>query len=261
MASIALEPASRFAHARLAEIFTAGYEGYFTPLAVDEAAFRLMAERWDYDLELSRVAVLDGDAAGICTVAVRGDRGWIGGLGVAAAHRRAGIGAVLMRRVIEELRTRGIRELWLEVLVQNEPAVRLYERLGFERVRGLEVWALDELVSDRHKLPSLALSEALGREARPPWQRDDESVARLDRVEAVGDERGALVYRLDGAVASLLQCAAADVDAAHALLGALPAEATAARWLNGPAGHPLNEALASLGGTCAHRQHEMVLEL
>ena len=261
MASVALEPASRFTLAELAQIFNAGYEDYFTPFDLDEAAFRFMVETYDDDLDASRVAILDDEPVGICKVAVRGDTGWVGGLGVNVPHRNKGIGVVLMRRTIEELRARGVRELWLEVLVQNEPAVRLYERLGFEHVRELEVWSLDELETERHELPSLALEDALGREERPPWQRADASVSRLEGVHATGDDRGSLVYRVAGGVASLLQCAARDADSARGLLGALPAEASSARWINGPTGHPLNEALASLGGTLAHRQHEMLLRL
>jgi ribosomal protein S18 acetylase RimI-like enzyme len=258
---VRLEPASGRTDAELAAIFTAGYEGYFTPIAVDAAAFRFMADTWDYDLDLSRVAVLDGEGVGICAVAIRGDQGWIGGLGVAAPHRRKGVGAVLMRRVIAESRARAIRDLWLEVLVQNEPAVRLYERLGFEHVRELEVWALDDLPARRRELPALAVAEALGREARPPWQRATGSVAELEGVAALGGGRGSLVFRVADGTASLLQCAAEDADAARALVEALPADAKAARWLNGPAGHPLNEALGALGGTCTHRQHEMRLEV
>jgi ribosomal protein S18 acetylase RimI-like enzyme len=258
---IALHPASRFTHARLAEIFTAGYEGYFTPIVVDEAAFRFMASSWDLDLDASRVAVLDDEPVAVCTLAIRGDQGWIGGLGVAAPHRSRGIGAVLMRRVIEEARSRGVHELWLEVLVQNDPAIRLYEALGFEHVRELEVWSTEELVLNQHKLPSLPVADALGREERPPWQRANESLAGLDGLAAIGDDRGTLVYRVTGSVASLLQCAADDLDGARALLAGLPPETTGTRWLNGPAGHPLNEALASIGGAPVQRQHEMRLTL
>jgi hypothetical protein len=32
-------------------------------------------------------------------------------------------------------------------------------------------------------------------------------------------------------------------------------------WLNGPEGDPLNDAIRSLGGTLAHRQHELALRL
>jgi hypothetical protein len=69
------------------------------------------------------------------------------------------------------------------------------------------------------------------------------------------------VYRVTDGVASLLQCDARDAAAARALVESLHADVTGARWLNGPSGHPLNEALDALGGTLAHRQHEMLLEL
>jgi hypothetical protein len=154
-----------------------------------------------------------------------------------------------------------VRELSLEVLVQNEPALRLYERLGFERVRGLEIWVLEELASTQHELPALRVDAALGREERPPWQRADESVRRMQDVLAIGDERGSLVYRIADGVALLHQCDAIDANAARSLLGALPPEARAARWVNGPEGHPLNEALRGLGGVLTNRQHELRLAL
>jgi ribosomal protein S18 acetylase RimI-like enzyme len=257
-----LVPASRYSHAELAQIFNAGYEGYFTPFTLDEAAFRFMSAVWDDDLDASRVALVEGEPAGIAKLAIRGDRGWIAGVGVSVPHRGRGLGETLMRAVAEEGRARGLREIALEVLVQNEPAIRLYEKLGYERTRELEVWALEgELVSQRHNLSPLALEDALGREERPPWQREDASVRNYEGVEAVGGERGVLVYRVAGGAASLLQCAADDADAARELVESLPAGTTRASWLNGPEGHPLNAALGGLGGTLAHRQHELVLAL
>jgi GNAT superfamily N-acetyltransferase len=246
--------------AELARIFTAGYEGYFMPVHVDEAAFRQMTASWDVDLDASRVALAGDEPVGIVNVGLRGEDAWIGGVGVAAAQRGAGVGKALMQGAHEAARAAGARRVWLEVLVQNAPALRLYERLGYRQVRDLEVWVLDELVSDRHKLPSLPLEAALGREERPPWQRADATVAHGD-AEALGDERHVLVFRRANGVASLLQCAAEDAAAASKLLEGLPDDVTAVRWLNGPEGHPLNAALAELGGTLAHRQHELVLEL
>ncbi len=64
MATVALEPASRFTHAELAEIFNAGYEGYYTPFTLDEDTFRFMSRIWDDDLDASRVAIVDGEPAG-----------------------------------------------------------------------------------------------------------------------------------------------------------------------------------------------------
>ena len=83
MDEITLEAASAFSPAELAEIFTAGYEDYYVPLAIDEAAFRFMAEAWDLELQRSRVAVGEHGPIGICVLGVRAKEGWIGGLGVA----------------------------------------------------------------------------------------------------------------------------------------------------------------------------------
>jgi ribosomal protein S18 acetylase RimI-like enzyme len=265
-AVVALEPASRRSHAELAEIFNAGYEGYYTPFTLDEAAFRFMSELWDDDLAASRVALVDGEPAGICKLAIRGDRGWIAGVGVALPHRGKGLGERLMRTAIEESRARGLRELWLEVLVQNEPAIRLYEKLGFVTVRELEVWTLENLVSEEHELPSVPAEQAherirAGRTWREPWQRADETVANSTGVEGIASEDGALLFRRSGDRVSLVQAVAPDQAAAERLLQSLPPETTGLQWLNGPAGHVLNLAIAALGGTLAHRQHEMLLEL
>lgn len=55
---------------------------------------------------------------------------------VATAHRRRGIATVLLERLFEVTATDPRRGYTLEVRVSNEHAIRLYERLGFER-RGI----------------------------------------------------------------------------------------------------------------------------
>ena len=264
--TVELAPASNWSHAELAEIFNAGYEGYFTPFTLDEAAFRFMVETFDDDLDASRVLLVDGEPAGICKLAIRGDRGWIAGVGVAPAHRGQGHGEALMREIVEVARGRGLRELWLEVLTPNEAAIKLYEKLGFETVRDVEVWALERFVFPKHKAArAVPLEQAQARIARErrerePWQRADESVAKYENVEALESDRGALLFRRSGDRISLLQGVAVDEEAARELLRSLP-DAAAVHWLNGPAGDPFNAAIASLGGEKAWTQHEMLLPL
>jgi ribosomal protein S18 acetylase RimI-like enzyme len=262
----AFEPAARFSYAELAEIFNAAYEGYFAPVALDEATFRLTSRLWDDDLEASRVALVDGKPAGICKLAIRGERGWIAGVGVAAPHRGQGVGEALMREVLDVARSRRLREVWLEVMVQNEPAIRLYEKLGFRHERELEVWTLEPLVLKQHKVRSPTLEDAQARIARErrvrePWQRADETVANLENVQALESDHGVVLYRLVEGRVSLLQALAEDEAAARELLEAFPPEAAMLQWLNGPEGDPFNAALADLGGTRAWRQHELVLAL
>ena len=55
------------------------------------------------------------------------------GMMVAATHRRRGIGRALLVAAVGWARTAGVAKLELHVFPWNEPAIRLYERFGFER--------------------------------------------------------------------------------------------------------------------------------
>jgi hypothetical protein len=84
-----LVPSDGFSLAELAETFTAGYEGYEVPMQIDADVLEYMADIYDFDLARSRVA-LDGDERiGLANLGVRGDRGWIGGVGVVPQHAAA----------------------------------------------------------------------------------------------------------------------------------------------------------------------------
>ena len=259
---VELVPAAEFSDAELAAIFTAGYEGYFMPIAIDADSFRFLARSFDYDLDASRV-VRDANASvGLVMVARRGENGWIGGVAVVPELRGTGLGKRLVEAAAGEARARGVKRLWLEVLVQNKPAIRLYERLGYGRVRELEVWALDGFHEKRREGTPAATRDATGRvRERLPWQRADETVANMDDAQALFAMSGTLIYRATGGTASLLQVAADDEDGVRELLATLPPEVKALRYMNGPVGDPVNAALKSLGGVESARQHEMMLPL
>nr|MBA3347059.1 GNAT family N-acetyltransferase [Actinomycetota bacterium] len=55
------------------------------------------------------------------------------GLMVAVTHRGRGIGRLLLDQAAAWARDAGVRKLELHVFPWNEPAIRLYERFGFER--------------------------------------------------------------------------------------------------------------------------------
>jgi len=55
------------------------------------------------------------------------------GLMVAARYRGRGIGRALLEHAVVWARGAGVTKLELHVFPHNEPAIRLYERFGFER--------------------------------------------------------------------------------------------------------------------------------
>jgi RimJ/RimL family protein N-acetyltransferase len=52
---------------------------------------------------------------------------------VAADARGRGVGTALLQAAVEWARSSGVRKLELHVFPWNEPAMRLYEKFGFER--------------------------------------------------------------------------------------------------------------------------------
>jgi GNAT superfamily N-acetyltransferase len=237
VSALKLVPSDRYPDSELAALFTRGYEGYFVPMHVDEPTLRSMVELWDVDLARSRVA----PDAGLCNLAVRGDRGWIGGLAVVPEQRRNGVGRALMEAVLELAPP----TVLLEVIEENEPAIRLYESLGFERTRVLEVWRLDD--------PPFAEAERVGPsplgQEDLPWQREDASLPPgYERLELDG---GAIV--LHGA--AVFQLAAPDQEIASALLS----RGTTLSYVNVPEGDVASGALRRLGGELRLRQYEMAL--
>ena len=266
MDEITLEAASAFSPAELAEIFTAGYEDYYVPLAIDEAAFRFMAEAWDLELQRSRVAVGEHGPIGICVLGVRAKEGWIGGLGVASTARRSGIGGLLMRAVLDEARAAGLARVTLEVLVQNEPAIRLYEKLGFKHVRDLEVWSLPGAVGPVRDAPAEDAHARLveHRREREPWQRADETLAHLlehgPAPQGIAVEGGGAVIRVNDGRVAVIQLAADGDEAMRSLLESARALGDSVHVLNLPTGDPAAAALEALGGAVEARQHELTLD-
>lgn len=63
----------------------------------------------------------DGEDAQVMTIGTRSDR------------QGAGVGRMLLGALLDHARGLGAGDVLLEVRVDNEPALRLYERAGFER--------------------------------------------------------------------------------------------------------------------------------
>ena len=107
-----------------------------TDAALDAGLRELLA-----DPRLGTVFVIDdgGVAAGYALCAYSFDlefgglEAWLTELFIADDARGRGLGSAAIRQLEVELRARGVKALHLQVRPEN-PAVALYERLGFSRV-------------------------------------------------------------------------------------------------------------------------------
>jgi ribosomal protein S18 acetylase RimI-like enzyme len=263
VADLELQLASELSDEELAALFTASYEGYLVPFAVDAPAVRFLTETNDLDRAASVVAARGGERVGLANLALRGADAWVGGVGVVPPERRRGTGRRLMQALHENARSRGVERIWLEVIVGNTGAVALYEGFGYARVRDLEVWSLRAGAAGEANEVGAGEAHAwirTHRTEREPWQRDDASLAKAADLRGLVVDGAAAVVRVHGGRVSVVQIAG-DEEPLRKLLGAVRSLGDALSVLNLPAGHPAADALAALGGTVDVRQHEMVLQL
>lgn len=239
-----------------AELFTAAYEGYVMPFHVDETQLAFMEKSFDVDLDASCIAYRDGEPVGLANLAVRGDEGWIAGVGVVSAARRGGVGETLMRAVHDVARERGLRRVWLEVIVENTGAFALYEKLGYELAQDVEVWTLPaaEGPHEGREVPPAEAKPRIG-ERHEPWQRADGTLAHYDDVRGLVTDSGAMLFCVRS-TAQLQQYAGEPEPLIRALRTFRDVYV-----LNLPAEDAAADVLRELGGTVTVRQHEMVLEL
>jgi ribosomal protein S18 acetylase RimI-like enzyme len=98
----------------------------------------------DIDRKLARdgdnllVLEEDGSLVGTVMVGYDGHRGWVNYLGVHPAHRRCGLGRLLMDEAEARLRALGCAKVNLQIRTSNTAASEFYRRIGY---------SLDEAVS------------------------------------------------------------------------------------------------------------------
>ncbi len=194
---LVLAPVSRLTFAERARLINEAYADYFVPLRVTPYQIPRMDEAYDVDLGRSVVAFVGEEPVGMALLGRRGARGWVHSVGTLPRWRRCGIARAMVAQVIARAAEEGVEELSLEVFVQNLPAYRLYESLGFQPRRELLTWQRtddeDLLPIPREKLvqaqPATLYdliatwqeeTASRNEDERPCWQRDIVSLRRME---------------------------------------------------------------------------------
>ncbi len=143
MSSFSFKPASEFSISQTADLLTRGFEGYLVPINIDESALLTMLRRDGIDFNESRILLKDDEPIGVALIARRGWTSRLAAMGIVAHARNSGAGTWAMEHLIEEARTRSEKEMLLEVIEQNTAGVKLYEKAGFNKVRRLVEYKLE----------------------------------------------------------------------------------------------------------------------
>jgi ribosomal protein S18 acetylase RimI-like enzyme len=132
-------PTSQYTFDELADIYNQARVDYIVPMPMNGRRMREYVTYYSIDLDASLVAIDKRDSLpnGICMLGVRDDRTWITRLGVIPHRRRRHSGQFLMDALLDYSRKTNKRLIQLEVIKNNEPAHKLFLRLGFEKTREL----------------------------------------------------------------------------------------------------------------------------
>lgn len=160
MPSLSIKPASDLPIPALADLMTRSFEGYFVPVNITETALHTMIRRDGIDLTASRVLMKDDEPVGLAFIARRGWTSRLAAMGIISNARSGGVGTWAMEQLLEEAKARGEREMVLEVIEQNTAGVKLYEKVGFKKIRRLVGYKLKNPQADSaHNLEEIDIRD------------------------------------------------------------------------------------------------------
>lgn len=176
---LAMRPADQVNLDAFILAFNLAYSDYYIKIMMSPRSFENLLHRDSINWQYS-VAATDGDkVVGTALLAHRGERGWIGGVGVIPEYRQQGIGRQMMTYLIDNARLLQLQEVALEVITVNAPALHLYQTLGFEHYRRLVILEHDGSpvpTMNHYDVESVLPNQALSHfdnlhDAPNPWQR------------------------------------------------------------------------------------------
>ena len=106
-------------------------EIYQDPTSYEPHILKVYLEK---EPDLGIVAEINGKIVGCVHIYPHYDIGWIGGLYVHSGYRGRGVGKRLLEGAFSRIKAMGGKVALIDVHTDNVPAIRLYEKLGFENV-------------------------------------------------------------------------------------------------------------------------------
>jgi len=181
-----IKPASDYPMPDLVKFLNLSFENYLVPIQFNLIQFLTMVRKDSIDLAASRVLLSDKRPSGLALIARRGWSSRLAAMGIAREIRGRGISTTFMNELIREARERNDREMALEVIEQNEPAVRLYQRCRFQIVRRLigsmRENATEGKPGDLEEIDLRQAGRLVSQHGSPdlPWQLSGETIAHMN---------------------------------------------------------------------------------
>lgn len=202
----------RFAQCTLNEVISAwnkGFEGYAVSIKMEGEALLKRMVMEDLCPELSVIAFSNGEPIGVVMNGIRtiGEQkvAWNGGTGIATSHRGMGVSNQLMQEVLRIYMKEGVDFAILEAIENNERAIKLYRKFGYETEENLEFlertissdeWTeINETYTFKNHLPE-QVSRLPIYDHKVPWQCQWQSVKTGEAILALDPDNNIVGYAM-----------------------------------------------------------------
>lgn len=188
--------ASAYTYAELADIYNQARVDYIVPMPMNAKRLQEYVQAYDILLDGSVVALTeDGLPCGVGMLGMRDGRGWITRLGVIPERRKHHAGQAIMEHLINAAIAQNAKLIQLEVIVGNDPARHLFDKLGFITTRELLVIrrppntptpnlsydSLMPIAIDGAEIPALLA----GRKDTPSWIEENSSLLNTGNLRGL----------------------------------------------------------------------------
>lgn len=141
------QSALRYNSDELAQILCHCFENYIVRFVIDGATFARRFGAEDLSLNDSIIVTHQQQPVALALISRRGLHSRVSALSIRPEMRGKGLGKALMQRIVADARERGDRQLSLEVIEGNDPAIALYHQAGLRIVRTLTGHQAGELAA------------------------------------------------------------------------------------------------------------------
>lgn len=131
------------------DVFNQGYSDYSVKLEMPFEVFKQYFLNKDAKKEYSFIAFIDEQAVGLVLGDIKIFQGIktmrCGGFAVIPTQRNKGIGRALYEAHKNLAKEYGCKQLFLEVLKENDKAYRLYKRLGYKEIHDYRMYVKEDI--------------------------------------------------------------------------------------------------------------------
>jgi ribosomal protein S18 acetylase RimI-like enzyme len=171
--------------AEFIEVFNSAFAEYFIKIEINERNFANKIRLENICLEKSVGAFLDEKMVGFILVGIENENSYNGGTGVLLNARGQKLTEKMYEILLPKLKADGFTLQTLEVINENFPAIKIYEKLGFQTIRTLVCLKGKINVSEINRKVEIREIEEIDEtlfssfcNAKPAWQNSFSAIAR-----------------------------------------------------------------------------------